>query len=129
MLTLVFVIGLGVCASADDGTPTSAALVGTWRIDLRPTPDADAYFQEFVISEVDGTSFQGTFYGSEVTQGRINADWGAIHFAFVTSDGSGQYNTSGVFDGRTIRGTTHSLGRGFISVWSGERVPAKEQAN
>lgn len=50
-------------------------------------------------------------------QPRLNTDWGEVHFAFTTADNSGAYNTSGV-----LHGTTHSLGRGFLAVWTAERT-------
>ncbi len=102
--------------------PDPEALVGTWRVDLRPTPDAEAYYREFVVRRVDGETFEGSFYGTELQHGRVNTDWGSLHFAFATSDGSGVYNTSGVLDGDKLRGTTHSLGREFLAVWTAERV-------
>ncbi|MEZ5063774.1 MAG: hypothetical protein R3B81_03520 [bacterium] len=98
-------------------TPSPGDLVGTWRVDLRPTPDADEYWQEFVVRSVDGHTFEGTFYGTELRDGRLNTDWGAVYFAFVTEDGSGEYHTSGVLKDGRILGTTHSIGREFLAVW------------
>ncbi len=51
-----------------------------------------------------------------------NTYWGQVHFAFTTSDGSGAYNTSGILVGTQLRGTTHSLGREFLAVWTAERM-------
>lgn len=102
--------------------PDAAGLVGTWSVDLRPTPDADPYFQEFVVSEVDGNTFQGTFYGTALENGRINRDWGDLRFAFTTDDGSGAYHTSGTLVGDELTGTTHALGREFLSVWTATRA-------
>ncbi len=98
-----------------------ASLAGTWRLDLRPAPDAEPYFQELVIS-VDGDRVEGSFYNTAFRDFHFNGTWSDPHFAFVTQDGSGGlYNTSvRLIDGR-LEGTTHSLGRGFLSVWTGER--------
>ncbi len=93
-------------------------LVGSWRVDLRPRPDAPAYFQSFVVRSVEGSTFQGTFYGSELKNGRINTDWGAVRFAFTTEDVSGIYHHSGVLRDGAMEGTSHSLGRQFLAVWS-----------
>ncbi len=93
-------------------------LVGTWRVDLRPTPGAPAYFQSFVVRSVEGGSFQGTFYGSEIKNGRINTDWGAVRFAFTTEDVSGIYHHTGVLRDGALEGTSHSLGRRFLAYWS-----------
>ena len=98
--------------------PGPEELVGTWNVDLRPTPDAEPYLQQFVVSSVQGNGFEGAFYGTPVTEGRLNVDWGAVRFAFVTADGSGPYHHSGVLlDGR-LEGTTHSLGRDFLAYWT-----------
>ena len=103
--------------------PRLSELAGTWRVDLRPTPDASPYYQELVVS-VSGDVVEGTFYGTPFRDFQLNADWGTLHFAFVTDDGSGAYNTTGrLVEGR-LEGSTHSLGRGFLSVWTAEREKA-----
>ncbi len=101
--------------------PDPGALVGTWEVDLRPTPDAEPYLQQFVVTSVDGDGFEGNFYGTPIEEGRLNVDWGAVRFAFVTSDRSGPYNHSGILDGGRMEGTTHSLGRDFLSYWTARR--------
>ena len=69
------------CSTPRAPTPApAAALVGTWKVDLRPTPGAEPYFQEFVVTSVQGKSFTGTFYGTPVTNAHINTDWGAVRF-------------------------------------------------
>jgi len=101
--------------------PQPLELVGTWKVDLRPTPDADPYFQEFVVTKVEGKTFSGTFYGSPISQGRLNSDWGAVRIAFVTADGSGPYNHSAVLSGGRLEGLTNSTGRDFLSYWSASK--------
>ena len=93
-------------------------LIGAWKVDLRPTPSAQAYFQEFVVSSVKGKSFAGTFYGAPIEQARINTDWGTVRIAFVTSDQSGPYNHSATLIGSRLEGLTNSTGRDFLSYWS-----------
>lgn len=105
---------------ADDLDPS--VLVGTWKVDLRPTPDAPEYFQKFEVRAVAGDSLVGTFYYSDVANGRINTAWGKVRFAFVTSDGSGKYNTSGTYEDGKLEGMTHATGRGFLSYWTATRV-------
>lgn len=117
LTSLLLVAGVG--AGAD---PAPSGLIGTWKVDLRPTPDAEPYYQEFVVTSVEGRTFEGRFYNTAIANGRINEDWGAIRFAFTTSDGSGPYNTAGLLAGETMTGTTHSLGREFLAVWTAERV-------
>jgi hypothetical protein len=110
----------GCAAPSKDVRPPADTrdLVGVWKVDLRPTPDAPPYFQEFVVSSVQGKTFTGTFYGAPVEQARINTDWGAVRIAFVTSDASGPYNHSATLVGGRLEGLTNSTGRDFLSVWS-----------
>ncbi len=114
---------LGACATNDPGTGEvdPDALIGTWRVDLRPSPDSDPYYKQFVVTSVDGNSFTGTFYDTPVSEARINADWGNIRIAFVTTDGSGAYHHSAVLDRNTLEGMSNSTGRGFLSYWSAKR--------
>ncbi len=94
------------------------ALLGAWSVDLRPTPEAEAYLQPMVVESVDGNRITGRFYGTEMESGRLNLDWRAVRFSFVTRDGSGAYYTTGVLRDGRLQGTTHSIGRDFLAVWS-----------
>ncbi len=100
----------------------ASELVGVWTVDLRPTPDAAPYLQEFVVESVAGDSIVGMFYGTAIEEGRINRDWGALRFAFVTADGSGPYNHSGMLTSEGLVGMTHSLGRDFLAYWTAVRA-------
>lgn len=101
--------------------PQPLELLGTWKVDLRPTPDAAPYFQEFVVTQVEGKAFNGTFYGSPISQGRLNTAWGTVRIAFVTADGSGPYNHSAVLSGGRLEGLTNSTARDFLSYWSASK--------
>ena len=103
----------------------ASKLVGTWRVDLRPKPGDPPYYQELVVKSVDGTKLVGTFYNSELQDGRLNLDWGTVHFAFTTNDARerGIYNTAGRLVGDRLEGTTHSIGREFLAVWTAVRQP------
>lgn len=96
-------------------------LIGTWRVDLRLTPDAEPYYQQFIISAVTGSSFAGRFYNTEISQARINTDWGKLRIAFVTADGSGDYYHSAVLEGGRLEGLTNSTGRDFLAYWTAVR--------
>ena len=99
--------------------PVSAdTLLGTWTVDLRPTPESAPYYKEFVVTAVQGNSFAGVFYDTEVSQARINLDWGRLRIAFVTADGSGSYNHSAVLEDGKLEGLSNSTGRDFLSYWS-----------
>ena len=92
-------------------------LLGTWEIDLRPTPDAAPYLKEFVVTELVQGSMKGRFYDTSFTNGRINTDWGKVYFGFTTQDGSGSYYTSGYVSEGKLYGVTYSEGRGFVLPW------------
>lgn len=120
----------GLSSRATQAPPPKAdagKLKGTWRVDLRSKPGDPPYYQEFVVRGVEGNGLTGTFYESEIKDGRINTDWGTVHFAFTTADARerGLYNTSGRLVGDRLEGTTHSLGRNFLAVWTAERQPEK----
>lgn len=117
LLSLALIAG---CAAPNkDIKPVDPrGLIGVWKVDLRPTPNAPAYFQELVVSSIKGKTFTGTFYGAPIEQARINTDWGTVRIAFVTSDQSGPYNHSATLVGNQLEGLTNSTGRDFLSYWS-----------
>lgn len=96
-------------------------LVGTWTVDLRPTPDSGPYYQPFSIQEADFQTLSGTFYGSPIQMAEINTAWDRVEFAFVTTDGSARYVTIGSLEDGTMRGTTYSSDRGLLQPWTAER--------
>jgi hypothetical protein len=98
------------------------ALVGRWKVDLRPEPNAEPYYKDFIVKAVEGNTFSGTFYGTDFVGGHLNTDWGVVHFAFVTEDKSGPYNHSGSLRDGKLQGLTHSVGRKFLSVWTAEKA-------
>lgn len=117
---LLFCMCLSSCA-ANEVSPRIAApdiLLGTWKVDLRPTPDSVPYYKEFVVTSVEGNTFSGTFYDAPVSQARLNTDWGTLRIAFVTSDSSGVYNHSAILHGSALEGLSNSTGRDFLSYWA-----------
>lgn len=115
---------LGACAAVESLPKVVSAemLLGTWTVDLRPTPGSEPYYKEFVVTSVQGDSFTGTFYDAPVSQARINKDWGKLRIAFVTADGSGPYNHSAVLEGIRLEGLSNSTGRDFLSYWSAVKL-------
>lgn len=119
LLLTTFTLCLSACATVTTSeSPKGQALLGTWEVDLRPKPNAPAYIKTFVVRSVSGNGFQGTFYDTEISEGRINVDWGKVRIAFVTSDASGPYNHSAVLSGGKLEGLTNSTGRNFLAYWS-----------
>ena len=96
-------------------------LVGTWQVDLRPKPDAPAYYQQLVVISVEGQALTGTFYNSTISQGRVNSDWDTLRIAFVTEDSSGPYHHSAILRGPKLEGLSNSTGRDFLRYWSAEK--------
>jgi len=115
---------LGACAAVESSPKvvTADRLLGTWTVDLRPTPGSEPYYKEFVVTSVQGSSFTGTFYDTPISQARINRDWGKLRIAFVTADGSGPYNHSAVLEGNRLEGLSNSTGRDFLSYWSAVKL-------
>ena len=125
----------GAAAAAGDVSATTSAtfkatpemLLGTWIVDLRPTPDAPAYLKKLVITSVAEGKLTGTFYdGSPLQAGRLNDTSGDfICFAFFTDPGEGAYNTSGRLVGPDrLEGMTLSTSRGFLLPWHAVREKA-----
>ena len=120
-LAIIFFLSV-VGAFAQAAKPDMAKLVGTWKVDLRPTPDAAEYFQEFEVTRIDGKTFTGKFYGTEIKNGRVNFDWGTVWLAFTSEDQSGLYRNFAKLVGGKLEGGTHSLGRDFLLPWRAEKV-------
>ncbi len=55
LVVLAVLSGVGTLR-AQDVAPNANDLVGASQVDLRPTPDADAYFQVLLISSVEDGS-------------------------------------------------------------------------
>ncbi|MEM9064450.1 MAG: hypothetical protein AAGB51_03055 [Planctomycetota bacterium] len=98
-------------------------LVGTWAVDLRPTPAAAPYTVELVIASVGDGTLEGTFYnGSAISNANVETTKAGVSFAFTTFDGSELYGTQGTLIGGELRGATHAPGRGFLMPWRGRRA-------
>lgn len=122
----ILLLFLPICLYAQkesNDTPQASEenLTGTWTIDLRPTPDADPYFQSFVVESVEGNSFQGTFYGSAIEDPLINKNWDKLYFAFTTKDLNSEYFHSGYMQDGKLYGITYCPKREFTAPWTGEK--------
>ena len=96
-------------------------LMGAWTLDLRPTPQSEAYLKDFDITAFEDGKLSGTFYGTEFKEGKINTAWGKIYFSFTTADQSNTYFHSGFVENGKIYGTSYSEGRNFMIPWFGEK--------
>lgn len=112
---------LTACSAVPKPPANAAQLLGSWQVDLRPTPDAPAYRQPMTITRLEGRRIDGSFYGTPFTGGLVNTDWGVVHLAFTTRDGSGEYHHSATLREGRLEGLTHSTGRGFLAVWRADK--------
>lgn len=117
--------------AAEPTPPAPEALLGTWTVDLRPTPDAPAYLKKLVVTSVAGGKLEGNFYdGSPLQSGRLNVKSSpTVCFAFCTDPGEGAYFTSGRLVGPDqLEGMTLSTSRGFLLPWHAVRETAAAAA-
>jgi hypothetical protein len=122
LLLATLTLSISACATGmASENPSGQVLLGTWDVDLRPKPDGPAYMKTLVVTSVSGNRFQGSFYDTEITEGRINVEWGTVRIAFITSDGSGPYNHSAVLSSGKLEGLTNSTGRNFLAYWSASK--------
>lgn len=94
---------------------------GTWLLDLRPDPQSEPYFKDFIIEPIEGRAFSGEFYGTKFTGGYFNTDWETLYFAFTTGDMENTYYHSGYIIGNKIYGISYSPERKFTSHWNGTK--------
>ena len=106
---------------ADYETTKINPFIGDWSIDLRPTPEAEGYFQTFEVNSIDGNAFNGTFYGSDIKDALINKNWPKIYFAFSTSDQNSEYFHSGNLENDKLYGITYCPSREFTAPWTGTK--------
>lgn len=107
-------------AGAPMASDARSSLLGSWTVDLRPTPTSSPYLKKLVVTSVEGTRIEGHFYdGSPLQFGRINSSASSqLCFAFITDPGEGAYASSGrqVAPDR-LEGMTLSTTRGFLLPW------------
>jgi hypothetical protein len=101
--------------------PDANDALGTWVIDLRPTPESAAYIKEFKFTKIDGKNFAGEFYGYPFEGGLFNTDWDKIYFAFTTADQSGTYYHSGYIEGNKVYGMSLNENRKLMLPWKGTK--------
>ncbi len=91
--------------------------LGTWELDLRPSPDAEPYLKDFIIESLKDGKLSGVFYGTPFKNGKINTVWGKLYFSFSTADQSNAYYHSGYLDEGRLYGTSFSEERGLMMPW------------
>lgn len=121
---LLLSMGISFGANAQDfakSDRTDEELLGKWTIDLRPTPDSDAYYQVFHVESIKDNTFIGTFYGSPIEGALINRNWDKLFFAFSTADQNNEYFHSGYIENGKVFGVTYCPDREFTAPWNGNK--------
>lgn len=101
---------------------TLADLEGTWTVDLRPDLTSDPYTKPMVLKVDAEQKVTGSFYESEIIDGRASAAKNRVCVAFKTTDGSGLYQSSGCLVGDEVVGQTWSEERQFLLAWTAVRA-------
>lgn len=117
--TLLFACLLLPLTACAQNSELTHELIGTWTLDMSPQDTTDSNFAMMRIDKIDGSGFSGTFYreGVELQSGQLNTQRGIVYGALVSGDNSGTYNTSFYLKDGKLYGSTHALGRNFLSVW------------
>lgn len=101
---------------------TLADLEGTWTVDLRPDLTSEPYTKPMVLAIDAEKKVTGSFYESEIIDGRASAAKNRVCVAFKTTDGSGLYQSSGCLVGDEVVGQTWSEERQFLLAWTAVRA-------
>lgn len=91
---------------------------------MSPENTSDENFAMMEITKATNNSLEGFFYreGVEIQEGRINTQTGIIYAALISGDNSGQYNTAFYYQDGILFGTTHSISRDFLAVWTATKL-------
>lgn len=120
VLPLFLLFSVSVSTNAQSISADPAVLLGKWKLDMTPQDKSDSNFALMNITSIDGSTFEGEFYreGVEIRDAQINTQLDIIYGALVSGDNSGTYNTAFYYDDGVLKGTTHSIDRKFLAVWT-----------
>ncbi len=95
-------------------------LVGKWKLDMSPQDKTDLNFAMMNITRIEGNTFKGEFYreGVKIRNAQINTQLEVVYGALVSGDNSGTYNTTFYYKDGILHGTTHSIDKNFLAVWT-----------
>lgn len=108
---------------AENTGVVASELLGTWDVSLffSETAPPSSTVMEIRSVNNDGT-IEGTFYNTEFESARYAEREGVVAFTIITSDGTGQYATSGRLSNNDfVEGQTFSTGRDFLMTWVADR--------
>lgn len=124
LIAIYLIPQIWISAQAQKNNPDTKVLIGTWEMDMSPYDKTDDNFAMMDIIKVNETSFEGDFYreGVQISNANINTQTGTIYGALVSGDGTGQYNSAFYLKDGKLYGTTHSIGRDFLAVWTAVKI-------
>ena len=120
VLPLFLLLSMPESTSAQSISADPTVLLGKWKLDMTPQDQSDSNFALMNITSIDGNTFKGGFYrdGVEIRDAQINTQLGTVYGALVSGDNSGTYNTAFYDVDGMLKGTTHSVDKKFLSVWT-----------
>lgn len=129
LLPFILLLSFPISATAQSTTSDLAVLVGQWKLDMSPQDKTDSNFAMMNITEIEGNTFKGEFYreGVNISNAQINTQLGIIYGALVSKDNSGTYNTTFYYKDGLLPGTTHSIDRNFLAVWTATKIGIQRQ--
>jgi hypothetical protein len=116
----VFAILLSVASAAQ--AATFADIEGAWIVDLRVNAATDKPYTQPMILKIEADRrVSGSFYNSDIIDGRASLSNNRLCVAFKTTDGVGLYQHSGcLVDGKVV-GQSWAEQRKFLLNWSATR--------
>ncbi|MEM8527787.1 MAG: hypothetical protein AAGG68_24305 [Bacteroidota bacterium] len=125
MMKIIYLLVIGLMTSFSSDLENREeldlnVLIGEWTLDMSPQDKTDANFTQMKITKVTDYSFKGEFYreGVKIRNANINTQMGIIYGALVSGDNSGEYHTTFYYEDGVLHGTTHSVSRDFLAVWT-----------
>lgn len=100
------------------------ALAGDWTVDLSIGGDG-SYTQPMSLTLAEDHSVTGSFYNSDIEEGRWGENAGRLCVSFRTTDGVGPYHTAACLDGDRVTGQTWAEHRSFLLPWTAVRTPGE----
>jgi hypothetical protein len=111
-------IVLVLAMAASTAQPT---LASAWTVDLSAEP-GKPYTKSMVLNLSADGSVTGTFYDSQIEQGRWKTDRGRTCASFRTTDGVGPYHTSVCLRAGAAEGQTWAEHRKFLFNWTAAKA-------
>ena len=131
MKKLISIISVGILILSSIHTTNAQvssdeldSLLGEWKLDMSPQDKTDSNFAWMKITRIDERTVEGEFYRESVAiqNGRVNTQRGIVYVALISGDNSGEYNSTFYLKDGILYGTTHAVDRGFLAVWTAEKV-------